>query len=69
MQTLPAFSLPFPSVLLFGLGNVTALIATFYFSQMPPAVLDTDAAWASTSSQTTLEAARSFRSDGMAKIN
>ncbi|MEW9673141.1 ABC transporter permease [Ammoniphilus sp. 3BR4] len=37
MQTMPAFVYLIPAVLLFGLGNVTALIATFIFA-MPPAV-------------------------------
>lgn len=37
MQTMPAFVYLIPAVLLFGLGNATALLATFIFA-MPPAV-------------------------------
>ncbi|WP_429663103.1 ABC transporter permease [Bacillus gobiensis] len=37
MQTMPAFVYLIPAVLLFGLGNATALIATCIFA-MPPAV-------------------------------
>lgn len=37
MQTMPAFVYLIPVVLLFGLGDVTALIATFVFA-MPPSV-------------------------------
>ncbi|MGP7818632.1 ABC transporter permease [Niallia sp. 01092] len=37
MQTMPAFVYLIPAVLIFGLGNVTALLATFVFA-MPPAV-------------------------------
>lgn len=37
MQTMPAFVYLIPAVLIFGLGNVTALLATCIFA-MPPAV-------------------------------
>ncbi len=58
MQTMPAFVYLIPSVLLFGLGNVTALIATFIFA-MPPAVRLTLLGLQQVP-QTTLEAAEAF---------
>ncbi|MBX9969661.1 ABC transporter permease [Priestia aryabhattai] len=58
MQTMPAFVYLIPSVLLFGLGNVTALIATFIFA-MPPAVRLTLLGLQQVP-HTTLEAAEAF---------
>ncbi|SMQ87062.1 glycine betaine/proline transport system permease protein [Bacillus sp. OV166] len=58
MQTMPAFVYLIPAVLLFGLGNVTALIATCIFA-MPPAVRLTLLGLQQVP-QTTLEAAEAF---------
>ncbi|RTR29173.1 proline/glycine betaine ABC transporter permease [Robertmurraya yapensis] len=58
MQTMPAFVYLIPAVILFGLGNVTALIATFIFA-MPPAVRLTLLGLQQVP-HTTLEAAEAF---------
>lgn len=58
MQTMPAFVYLIPAVLLFGLGNVTALIATCIFA-MPPAVRLTLLGLQQVP-ETTLEAAEAF---------
>lgn len=66
MQTMPAFVYLIPSVLLFGLGNVTALIATFVFA-MPPAVRLTLLGLQQVP-PTTLEAAEAFGATEMQKL-
>ncbi|QHZ46012.1 ABC transporter permease [Bacillus sp. NSP9.1] len=58
MQTMPAFVYLIPAVLLFGLGNATALIATCIFA-MPPAVRLTLLGLQQVP-QTTVEAAEAF---------
>ncbi|RYM06714.1 proline/glycine betaine ABC transporter permease [Sporolactobacillus sp. THM7-7] len=58
MQTMPAFVYLIPAVLIFGLGNVTALLATFIFA-MPPAVRLTYLGLTHVP-QATLEAAEAF---------
>jgi glycine betaine/proline transport system permease protein len=58
MQTMPAFVYLIPTVLLFGLGNVTALISTCIFA-MPPAVRLTLLGLQQVP-HTTLEAAEAF---------
>lgn len=66
MQTMPAFVYLIPAVLLFGLGNVTALIATCIFA-MPPAVRLTLLGLQQVP-QTTLEAAEAFGANEWQKL-
>ncbi|WP_445491208.1 ABC transporter permease [Niallia sp. 03133] len=66
MQTMPAFVYLIPSVLIFGLGNVTALLATFVFA-MPPAVRLTLLGLEQVP-KTTLEAAEAFGASEWQKL-
>ncbi|WP_141432147.1 proline/glycine betaine ABC transporter permease [Bacillus sp. 03113] len=66
MQTMPAFVYLIPAVLIFGLGNVTALLATFVFA-MPPAVRLTLLGLQQVP-ETTLEAAEAFGASEWQKL-